>query len=111
MLMSFPFSCCNRDALPCIGVCDGQVLISISEVLGDAFREGVEWAAEEDVVGGIWHDLHLEINVNVVEGEADISEVAVVSVIVELAASIFSTRSTCKLLLNFSHITLFIPTI
>jgi hypothetical protein len=50
--MSLPFSCCNHDALPCIGVCDGQVLISISKVLGDAFREGVEQAAKEDVLGG-----------------------------------------------------------
>jgi hypothetical protein len=53
------------------------MLISISKVLGDAFCEGIEQAAEEDVIGGIWHNLHLEINVNVVEGEADIAEVAV----------------------------------
>jgi hypothetical protein len=74
--MSLSFSCRNRDALPCIGVCDSQVLISISEVLGDTFCEGVEWAAKKDVVGGVWHNLHLEMNVNVIEGEADIVEAA-----------------------------------
>jgi hypothetical protein len=52
------------------------MLISVSVVLGDAFYEGVEWAAEENVVGGIGHDLHLEINVNVIKGEVDIVEVA-----------------------------------
>jgi hypothetical protein len=52
------------------------MLISISEVLGDAFCEGVEWAAKEDVIGGVWHDLHLEINVNVIKGEVDIAETA-----------------------------------
>jgi hypothetical protein len=66
--MSFLFSCWN---------CDGKVLISISEVFSNAFREGVEWAAKEDVIGGVWHDLHLEINVNVIEGEADVAEAAV----------------------------------
>jgi hypothetical protein len=54
----------------------GKVLISISEVLGDAFCEGIEWVAEEDVIGGIWHDLHLEINVNVIEGKVDVAEAA-----------------------------------
>jgi hypothetical protein len=34
-----------------------------------------------------------------------------ISVIVELTASIFSAHSTCRLLLSFSHITLFIATI
>jgi hypothetical protein len=72
-LLFFGWYC---DALPYIGIRDGKVLIAISKVLGDAFSEGVEWAAEEDVVGGIWHDLHLEINVNVVEGEADVVEAA-----------------------------------
>jgi hypothetical protein len=59
-----------------IGVCDGKVLISISEVLGDAFCEDIEQAAKEDVVGGVWHNLHLEINVNVIKGEVDVVEVA-----------------------------------
>jgi hypothetical protein len=62
--------------LLCIGIYDGKVLISISEVLSNAFYEGVEWAAEEGVIGGIWHNWHLEINVNVIEGEADVAEVA-----------------------------------
>jgi hypothetical protein len=53
------------------------VLITISEVLGDAFGEGVERAAKEDVVGGVWHDLHLKIDVNIVEGETDVAEAAV----------------------------------
>jgi hypothetical protein len=33
--------------------------------------------AEEDVIGGIWHDLHLKIDVNVIKSEADIAEAAV----------------------------------
>jgi hypothetical protein len=77
MLVSIPFFCQNHDTLPCIGVHDGNVLISISEVLGDAFHEGIEWVTEEDVVWGIWHDLHLKIDVNVVKGEADVVEAAV----------------------------------
>jgi hypothetical protein len=44
-LVSLPFFCQNRDALPCVGICNGKVLISISEVLGDAFCEGIEWVA------------------------------------------------------------------
>jgi hypothetical protein len=84
------------------------VLISVSKILGDAFCEGVERAAEEDVIGGVWYKLHLKINVNVIKDEVDIAEAAVRF---ELAASIFSARSTCKLLLSFSHITLFIATI
>jgi hypothetical protein len=60
--VSLLFFCRNRDTLPCVGICDGKVLISVSEVLGDAFCEGIEWVAEEDVIGGAWHDLHLEIN-------------------------------------------------
>jgi hypothetical protein len=63
--------------LPCIGICDGKVLISISKVLDNAFCEGIKWAAEEDVVGGIWHDLHPKIDVNVIKGEVDIVEAAV----------------------------------
>jgi hypothetical protein len=51
MPMSFPFSCQNHDTLLCVGVCDSQVLIYISKVLCDAFCEGVEWVAEEDVIG------------------------------------------------------------
>jgi hypothetical protein len=53
------------------------VLVSVSDVLGDAFHEGVEQMAKEDVVGGVWHDLHLEINVNVIKGEADVAEAVV----------------------------------
>jgi hypothetical protein len=52
------------------------VLIAISKVLGDAFGEGIERAAKEDVVWGIWHDLHLKIYVNVVKGETDVAEAA-----------------------------------
>jgi hypothetical protein len=37
----------------------------------------VERVTKEDVIGGIWHDLHLEMDVNVVKGEADVAEVAV----------------------------------
>jgi hypothetical protein len=76
MLVSLLFSCRDHDTLLCVGICDGKVLISISKVLSDAFCEGVEWVAEEDVVEGIWHDLHLKIDLNVVKGEADIAEVA-----------------------------------
>jgi hypothetical protein len=43
--MSFSFSCWNRDALPCIGICGDKVLISISEVFSNAFREGIERVA------------------------------------------------------------------
>jgi hypothetical protein len=57
--VSFPFFGRYCDALPCVGIRDSKVLIAVSEVLGDAFGEGVERAAEEDVVWGIWHDLHL----------------------------------------------------
>jgi hypothetical protein len=74
---SLPFFGQYRDALPCVGIHDGKVLITVSEVLGDAFGEGIEWVAEEDVVGGVWHDLHLKIYVNVVKYEADVAEVAV----------------------------------
>jgi hypothetical protein len=87
------------------------VLISISKVHGDVFGKGIEQVAEEDVMGGIWYDLHLEINVNIIEGEAELRRWPCVSVMVEWVASIFSARSTCKLLLSFSHITLFITTI
>jgi hypothetical protein len=52
------------------------MLVAICEVLGDAFSEGIERAAEEDVVGGIWHDLHLKIYVDVVKGEMDVVEAA-----------------------------------
>jgi hypothetical protein len=75
--VSLPFFGRYHDALVCVGICDGKVLITISEVLGDAFSEGIEWAAEEDAVGGILHDLHLKIDVNIVEGETDIAEAAV----------------------------------
>jgi hypothetical protein len=53
------------------------MLVAIRKVLGDAFSEGIEWAAEEDVIWGVWHDLHLKIDVNIVEGEADVAEAAV----------------------------------
>jgi hypothetical protein len=53
------------------------VLISVSKVLSDAFCEGVEWAAKEDVVGSVWYDLHLKIDVNVIKGEVYVAEVAV----------------------------------
>jgi hypothetical protein len=65
------------DTLLCVGICDGKVLITISEVLGDALGEGIERAAEEDVVWGIWYDLHLKIYVNIVKCEADVVEAAV----------------------------------
>jgi hypothetical protein len=63
--------------LPCVGIRDGEVLITVSKVFGDAFGEGVEWLAKEDVIWGVWHDLHLKIYVNVVKGEADVVEAAV----------------------------------
>jgi hypothetical protein len=72
-----PFFGQNRDALPGVRIHDGEVLVSVGEIFRDAFREGVERAAEEDVVGGIWHDLHLEIYVNIVESEMDVVEAAV----------------------------------
>jgi hypothetical protein len=34
------------------------------------------YTAEEDVIGGVWHDLHLKIDVNIVEGETDVAEAA-----------------------------------
>jgi hypothetical protein len=52
------------------------VLVSIGEIFGDAFREGVEWVAKEDVVGGVQHYFHLEVNVNVIKGEPDVLEAA-----------------------------------
>jgi hypothetical protein len=67
----------NHDALPGVRIRDGEVLVSIGEIFHDAFREVVERAAEEDVVGGIWHDLHLEIYVNIIESEMDVAEAAV----------------------------------
>jgi hypothetical protein len=74
--VSLPFFGRYRDALLCVEICDSKVLITISEVLGDAFGEGIEWAAKEDVVWGVWHDLHLKIDVNVIKCEADVMEVA-----------------------------------
>jgi hypothetical protein len=62
--------------LPGVRIRDGEVLVSIGEILRDAFREGVERAAKEDVIGGIWHDLYLDIYVNIVKGETDVAEVA-----------------------------------
>jgi hypothetical protein len=53
------------------------MLVAVREVLGDAFSEGIERAAEEDVVGGVWHDLQLKIYVNVVKCEPDVAEAAV----------------------------------
>jgi hypothetical protein len=63
--------------LLCVGICDGKMLIVISKVFSDAFGESVEQAAKEDVIWGIWHDLHLKIYVNVIKSEADVAEVAV----------------------------------
>jgi hypothetical protein len=57
--VSLPFFSRYCDTLLCIGLCDGKMLVAVHKVLGDAFGEGVEHAAEEDVVGGVWHDLHL----------------------------------------------------
>jgi hypothetical protein len=68
MSVSLPFFCRYRD---------GEVLIAVSKVLSDAFGEGIERAAKEDVVGGVWHDLHLKIYVNVIKGEANVAEAAV----------------------------------
>jgi hypothetical protein len=31
-----------------------MVLVSIGEVLGDTFCEGIEWAAKKDVLGMTW---------------------------------------------------------
>jgi hypothetical protein len=62
--------------LPGVRIHDGEVLVSVGEIFHDAFREGVERAAEEDVIGGVWHDLYLEIYVNIVEGETDVAEAA-----------------------------------
>jgi hypothetical protein len=75
--VSLPFFGRYRDALPGVRIRDGEVLVSVGEIFRDAFREGVEWAAEEDVVWGVWHDLYLKIYVNVVEGETDVAEAAV----------------------------------
>jgi hypothetical protein len=52
------------------------MLVSIGEIFRDAFREGVERAAEEDVVGRVRHDLYLEVDVNIIEGEPYIAEAA-----------------------------------
>jgi hypothetical protein len=56
---------------------DGEMLVSVGEILRDAFREGVERAAEEDVIGRIQHDLYLEVDVDVIEGEPYVAEAAV----------------------------------
>jgi hypothetical protein len=53
------------------------MLVAVREVLGDAFGEGIEQAAEEDVIEGVWHDLHLKIYVNVIKCELDVAEAAV----------------------------------
>jgi hypothetical protein len=74
--VSLPFFGQYRDTLPGVRIRDGEVLVSIGEIFCDAFCEGVEQAAEEDVVGGVWHDLYLEIYVNIVEGEMDVVEAA-----------------------------------
>jgi hypothetical protein len=57
-------------------ICDGKMLIAVSKVFSDAFGEGIERVAEEDVIGGIWHDLHLKIYVNVVKCKVDVAEAA-----------------------------------
>jgi hypothetical protein len=75
--MSLLFFGWYHDALPDVRIRDGEVLIAIGEIFCDAFHEGVKRAAEEDVIGGVWHDLYLEIYVNIVEGEMDVAEAAV----------------------------------
>jgi hypothetical protein len=66
----------NRDTLLGVRIYDSQVLVSIGEIFHDAFHEVVERTAKEDVIRGVWHDLHLEIYVNIVESEMDVAEVA-----------------------------------
>jgi hypothetical protein len=39
--VSLPFSCWNRDALLGIRIRDGEMLVAVSKVFGDAFSEGV----------------------------------------------------------------------
>jgi hypothetical protein len=62
MPLSLLFSHRNRDTLLSIRIHDGKVLVSVGEIFGDAFHESVEWATEEDVIGGVRHDLYLEID-------------------------------------------------
>jgi hypothetical protein len=75
-VLSLPFSHWNRDALPGIRIHDGEMLVSIGEIFGYTFCEGIEWVAKEVVIGGVWHHLDLEVNVNVIEGELNVVEAA-----------------------------------
>jgi hypothetical protein len=59
-----------------IRIRDSEVLVSIGKIFGDAFHESVEHTAKEDVIGSIRHDLYPEIDVNVIKGELNVSEVA-----------------------------------
>jgi hypothetical protein len=52
------------------------MLVSVGEIFRDAFCEGIEWAAKEDVIGRVWHDLYLEVDVDVIEGELYVAEAA-----------------------------------
>jgi hypothetical protein len=52
------------------------MLVSVGKIFCDAFCEGIERAAKEDIIGGVWHDLHLKIDVNIVKDEPDVVEAA-----------------------------------
>jgi hypothetical protein len=66
----------DHNRLADIWVYDAKMLISIGKVLGDAFHKGMEWATEEDIIEGIQHDLHLEVDVNIINSELDVAEAA-----------------------------------
>jgi hypothetical protein len=106
--VSLPFLHWNHDALPGIRIRDSEMLVSIGEIFGDAFHEGIEWAAKEDVIGRVWHDLQMSMSSKV---NCMFRRRPCISVMVELVASIFNTHSTCKLLPSCSQIVLFIATI
>jgi hypothetical protein len=74
--VSLPFSRWNRDALLGVRIHDSEMLVSVGEIFRDAFCEGVEQAAEEDVIGRLWHDLNLEVDVDVIENELYVLEAA-----------------------------------
>jgi hypothetical protein len=59
-----------------IRIHDSEVLVSVGEIFGDAFHESIEQVAKEDAIGSVRHDFYLEIDVNVIEGEPNILEVA-----------------------------------
>jgi hypothetical protein len=75
-VLSLLFSHWNCDTLPGIRISDGEVLVPIGKIFCDAFCEGIEQAAKEDVVGCVRHDLYLQIDIDVAEGEPNVSEVA-----------------------------------